>query len=38
VRVVEVVAAVEVEVPVFGSVTVRNVSRAEFDPVRWLGR
>jgi uncharacterized membrane protein len=37
-RTVEVVAAVRVEVPVFGVVTVRNVSRAEFDPERWLGR
>jgi len=37
-RTVEVAVAVEVEVPVFGSVTVRSVSRAEFDPIRWLGR
>jgi secretion/DNA translocation related TadE-like protein len=38
VRVVTVVAAVEVVVPVFGEVTVRGSSRAEFDPRRWLGR
>lgn len=37
-RTVEVMTAVIVEVPVFGSLTVRSVSRAEFDPVRWLGR
>jgi hypothetical protein len=37
-RTVEVVAGVEVDVPVFGVVRVRNVSRAEFDPERWLGR
>lgn len=37
-RTVEVVAAVETEVPVFGRVTVSSVSRAEFDPQRWLGR
>ena len=37
-RVVEVVAAVEVVVPVFGELVVRGTSRAEFDPRRWLGR
>jgi hypothetical protein len=37
-RTVEVVTAVEVEVPVFGAVTVRGISRAEFDPLRWMGR
>jgi hypothetical protein len=37
-RTVEVVATVEVEVPIFGRVTVRSASRAEFDPMRWLGR
>jgi hypothetical protein len=37
-RTVEVVAAVEVDVPVFGAVTVRGISRAEFDPMLWLGR
>jgi hypothetical protein len=35
-RVVEVVAAVQTRVPVFGSLTVRGSSRAEFDPARWL--
>lgn len=38
VRTVEVATAMEIEVPVFGSVTVQGVSRAEFDPLRWLGR
>ena len=38
VRTVEVVAGVRVEVPIFGEVTVRAASRAEFDPMRWLGR
>lgn len=37
-RTVEVVATVEAEVPVFGRVTVSSASRAEFDPMRWLGR
>lgn len=37
-RTVEVVTAVAVEVPVFGGVTVQARSRAEFDPMRWLGR
>jgi hypothetical protein len=36
-RTVEVEAAIEVRVPIFGDVTVRSVSRAEFDPMRWLG-
>ena len=36
-RVVEVVAGVRAVVPVFGEVTVRGSSRAEFDPMRWLG-
>lgn len=38
VRTVEVVAGIETNVPIFGAVTVRAVSRAEFDPLRWLGR
>jgi Flp pilus assembly protein TadG len=38
VRVVLVVAAVVVNVPVFGDLEIRGVSRAEFDPGRWLGR
>lgn len=37
-RTVEVMTAVVVDVPVFGTLTVRSVSRAEFDPIRWLGR
>jgi secretion/DNA translocation related TadE-like protein len=37
VRVVEVVAAVDARVPVFGQLRVRGSSRAEFDPLRWLG-
>ncbi len=37
-RTVEVMTAVVVDVPVFGTLTVRSVSRAEFDPMRWLGR
>lgn len=36
-RVATVVTAVEVELPVFGTVRVRAGARAEFDPVRWLG-
>jgi len=38
VRTVTVVVAVRTEVPVFGVLTVRASSRAEFDPMRWLGR
>lgn len=36
-RTVQVIAAVRVDVPIFGEVTVSAVSRAEFDPARWLG-
>jgi hypothetical protein len=36
-RTVMVTTGVETEVPIFGRVTVRVSSRAEFDPVRWLG-
>lgn len=36
-RTVEVMTVVVVDVPVFGTVTVKGVSRAEFDPLRWLG-
>lgn len=36
-RVAMVVASVEVEVPLLGGLSVRARSRAEFDPVRWLG-
>ena len=37
-RVVEVVVGIEADVPVFGEWLVRASSRAEFDPVRWLGQ
>ncbi len=37
-RVVTVTVRIEVEIPMFGQVAVRKVSRAEFDPVGWLGR
>lgn len=36
-RTVEVVTAVGVSVPIFGTVEVGASSRAEFDPMRWLG-
>lgn len=36
-RTVEVVASVGVSVPIFGTVEVGASSRAEFDPMRWLG-
>jgi hypothetical protein len=36
-RTVEVVAGVAVDVPVFGRLIVEGVSRAEFDPILWLG-
>jgi secretion/DNA translocation related TadE-like protein len=36
-RVVTVVVAVAVAVPVLGSFEVQVASRAEFDPLRWLG-
>lgn len=38
VRAVEVVVAVDVDVLIFGNVTVQRTSRAEFDPRSWLGR
>jgi hypothetical protein len=37
-RTVEVVAAIEVDIAIFGPVTVSSAARAEFDPLRWLGR
>ncbi|MCI0424831.1 MAG: hypothetical protein L0Z49_00195 [Actinobacteria bacterium] len=37
-RVSQVTVTVRVDVPVFGVVTVRATSRAEFDPRAWLGR
>jgi hypothetical protein len=36
-RTVMVTTGVETEIPIFGRATVRVSSRAEFDPVRWLG-
>lgn len=36
-RTVEVVTAVGVSVPIFGRVEVGASSRAEFDPMSWLG-
>ncbi len=38
IRTVVVVTAVEIDVPVFGQLGIRGVSRAEFDPRLWLGR
>lgn len=37
-RSVEVVASVDVDVSLFGDLTVRSAARAEFDPRAWLGR
>lgn len=37
-RVVGVVVGIEVDVPIFGEWVVKASSRAEFDPLRWLGR
>jgi hypothetical protein len=37
-RVVEVIVGVSVDAPLFGELTVRVGSRAEFDPEAWLGR
>lgn len=37
-RVVTVVVAVPVDLPIFGRLDVHGSSRAEFDPRRWLGR
>lgn len=37
-RVVEVVTGVTADVPLFGEWIVHASSRAEFDPLRWLGR
>lgn len=38
IRRVEVVTIVTVDVPLLGRLAIRGVSRAEFDPRRWLGR
>lgn len=38
VRAVVVETSVPVDLPVFGVLEVRALSRAEFDPRRWLGR
>jgi hypothetical protein len=37
-RTVEIITASVVDLPVFGEVEVRASGRAEFDPLRWLGR
>jgi secretion/DNA translocation related TadE-like protein len=37
-RVVVVTAAIEADVPIFGTLTIRGAGRAEFDPALWLGR
>ena len=37
-RTVEVVVAIDVTVPIFGELETRGTARAEFDPLRWLGR
>ncbi len=36
-RTAAVLVEVVVRVPVFGEITVQAGSRAEFDPIRWLG-
>ena len=36
-RVVVVTTALDVEVPIFGEVTVSAAARSEFDPALWLG-
>jgi hypothetical protein len=36
-RMVTVITAVQVDVPILGAVTVRGAARSEFDPGRWLG-
>lgn len=38
VRSVVVTASIDVDVPIFGHLTVRSSARAEFDPRAWLGR
>lgn len=37
-RVAVVVTRVTVDVPVFGEMALHATARAEFDPLRWLGR
>jgi len=37
-RVVTVIVAIPLEVPILGTLSIRAGSRAEFDPGRWLGR
>ena len=37
-RITEVEVEVDADLPLFGTVTVRRSSRAEFDPLAWLGR
>ncbi len=36
-RTVVVTAAIDVEVPIFGEVTIEAAARSEFDPALWLG-
>jgi hypothetical protein len=36
-RTVTVVTAIDVEVPIFGEITVTAAARSEFDPGLWLG-
>lgn len=38
VRIVEVATEVTVRVPLFGTLAVGRIARAEFDPRLWLGR
>ena len=38
IRTVLVVTIVEIDLPVFGQLEIKGVSRAEFNPRRWLGR
>ena len=36
-RTVTVTTAIDIEVPIFGAVTVRAAASSEFDPALWLG-
>jgi len=38
VREVTVTVAIDIDVPIFGSLRLHGRSRAEFDPMAWLGR
>lgn len=37
-RTVTVITAIDIDVPVFGELSVRGAARGEFDPRHWLGR